>query len=275
MPKKRKLHHADLIVPHSSIRLQSGECVMERSGKVNEMVESVSGQMEELSGQIKTVRELVQGTITGLEHQKQQIEGGMNTVNMMMQQLKDTANITGEVELQVEMLGSKLEQITDFVNNIEDIASQTNLLSLNATIEAARAGEHGRGFSIVAEEIRKLADNSGEIAKEIQIVIKEVMECSKNAVEKVAMAGDSVKVQVESAGHTIEAFGNMNDVMETSVYKGYKRDKIEMRGDRAEMSDFPLYLNTVAGGLDCRDQTIGGFSFVVKIYAVPVVEIIG
>lgn len=63
--------------------------------------------------------------------------------------------------------------------------------------------------------------------------------------------------------------------METSVYKGYKQDKIEMRGDRAEMSDFPLYLNTVAGGLDRRDQTIGGFSFVVKIYALPVVEIIG
>ena len=61
----------------------------------------------------------------------------------------------------------------------------------------------------------------------------------------------------------------------TSVYKGYKQDKIEMRGDRAEMSDFPLYLNTVAGGLDRRDQTIGGFSFVVKIYAIPVVEIIG
>lgn len=63
--------------------------------------------------------------------------------------------------------------------------------------------------------------------------------------------------------------------LKTSVYKGYKQDKIEMRGDRAEMSDFPLYLNTVAGGLDRRDQTIGGFSFVVKIYAVPVVEIIG
>ena len=59
------------------------------------------------------------------------------------------------------------------------------------------------------------------------------------------------------------------------MYKGYKRDKIEMRVDRVEVSDFPLYLNTVAGGLDRRDQTIGGFSFVVKIYAVPVVEIIG
>ena len=67
----------------------------------------------------------------------------------------------------------------------------------------------------------------------------------------------------------------MTNQMKASVYKGYKRDKIEMRVDRVEVSDFPLYLNTVAGGLDRRDQTIGGFSFVVKIYALPVVEIIG
>ena len=75
--------------------------------------------------------------------------------------------------------------------------------------------------------------------------------------------------------HTKIAMMHGFQEMEASVYKGYKQDKIEMRGDRAEMSDFPLYLNTVAGGLDRRDQTIGGFSFVVKIYAVPVVEIIG
>ena len=73
----------------------------------------------------------------------------------------------------------------------------------------------------------------------------------------------------------MHAGGRDPEERQASVYKGYKRDKIEMRGDRAEMSDFPLYLNTVAGGLDRRDQAIGGFSFVVKIYAVPVVEIIG
>jgi len=75
-----------------------------------------------------------------------------------------------------------------------------------------------------------------------------------------------------TAGYLEKIFRALN---KTSVYKGYKQDKIEMRGDRAEMSDFPLYLNMVAGGLDRRDQTISGFSFVVKIYAVPVVEIIG
>ena len=68
-----------------------------------------------------------------------------------------------------------------------------------------------------------------------------------------------------------------NIVLAVDKYNLWRSDlsKIEMRGDRAEMSDFPLYLNMVAGGLDCRDQAIGGFSFVVKIYAVPVVEIIG
>ena len=63
---------------------------------------------------------------------------------------------------------------------------------------------------------------------------------------------------------------------EASVCKGgYKRDKTEMRGDRAEPSDFHLYLNTVAGGLDCRNQAVSGFSFVVKINAVPVIKTIG
>lgn len=75
--------------------------------------------------------------------------------------------------------------------------------------------------------------------------------------------------------YSISRQNDFYQAYQTSVYKGYKQDKIEMRGDRAEMSDFPLYLNTVAGGLDRRDQTIGGFSFVVKIYAVPVIEIIG
>lgn len=86
---------------------------------------------------------------------------------------------------------------------------------------------------------------------------------------------DDDEYRILMDAYKIKNQSNETVMIQTSVYKGYKQDKIEMRGDRAEMSDFPLYLNTVAGGLDRRDQTIGGFSFVVKIYAVPVVEIIG
>ena len=103
---------------------------------------------------------------------------------------------------------------------------------------------------------------------------KTYLETRKEKIHNIAdeISGNMNGKEMKYIEQTLELYSKSS---ETSVYKGYKQDKIEMRGDRAEMSDFPLYLNTVAGGLDRRDQTIGGFSFVVKIYAVPVVEIIG
>ena len=95
----------------------------------------------------------------------------------------------------------------------------------------------------------------------------------RNALSMLNKEQRNLEILKQSRPIMIDNF--FHKLIQTSVYKGYKRDKIEMRGDRAEISDFPLYLNTVAGGLDRRDQTIGGFSSVVKIYAVPVVEIIG
>lgn len=126
-------------------------------------------------------------------------------------------------------------------------------------------------------DLEKMALASGFTAIEQRKEVAEIFEgkLSQNTLltmqEKIDQAKQATVGQDEnSAFSAVHVYRD-----QTSVYKGYKQDKIEMRGDRAEMSDFPLYLNTVAGGLDRRDQTIGGFSFVVKIYAVPVVEIIG
>ena len=113
-----------------------------------------------------------------------------------------------------------------------------------------------------------LTDSTDELISAYRKVLDENSQYQANQ--------STLQGQVQSLQNENDDLKNQIQILkETSVYKGYKQDKIEMRGDRAEMSDFPLYLNTVAGGLDCRDQTIGGFSFVVKIYAVPVVEIIG
>ena len=117
-----------------------------------------------------------------------------------------------------------------------------------------------------ADECRESRINSAESTARPAIPIKPQQNPAENLLKIESISQDSIRMGIRL---------QWKKQSETSVYKGYKRDKIEMRGDRAEISDFPLYLNTVAGGLDCRDQTIGGFSFVVKIYAVPVVEIIG
>lgn len=147
-------------------------------------------------------------------------------------------------------------------NELEMEALQKEIVACNATEKVPE------GFEKLAQ-FEKLADPDDQIAQQFALrsrVLLGRLDGRYTPLEQIDLLMQAIQL-------TVPRFDL--ESIETSVYKGYKRDKIEMRGDRAEMSDFPLYLNTVAGGLDRRDQTIGGFSFVVKIYAVPVVEIIG
>ncbi len=180
----------------------------------DDQVNACIDQMEELSGDIKRVS----GKVMEMEHVIQESEqlsrGGMSIVDDMLRQSEETQQATDDVQDQVAQLGVKLEDIEKFVENIQNIAEQTNLLSLNASIEAARAGEHGRGFSVVAEEIRKLADDSAATARTIQEVIEEVRVYSSAARNKSKAAEEIVSAQLISAKNTEAAFQKIGGVME-------------------------------------------------------------
>lgn len=202
----------------------------------NAAISDCSNQMEDLSVQIKSVSSSIFSTIDEVTNSQKMIDEGMATVEEMVNQSEQTADATKEVQEHVVKLADKLGQITKFVSDIQEIASQTNLLSLNASIEAARAGEQGRGFSVVAEEIRKLADNSGQTAMEINKIIEEITDYSQSALKKVSEAENISENQMESAKKTIAAFEQMNGLMENLVgnMQGISKDVDQMNTGRHE-----------------------------------------
>lgn len=113
----------------------------------------------------------------------------------------------------VELLGRRSAEIGKIVDVITSIADQTNLLSLNAAIEAARAGESGRGFSVVAEEVRKLAEGSGKAAEQIGELIKEVQAETAKAVKYMEIGTTEVAVGAEVVGKTGEVLREINDAV--------------------------------------------------------------
>ncbi len=136
----------------------------------------------------------------------------VSSMGMVLDELNESASSSSE---SVESLSTRASEIDSIIILIKDIAEQTNLLALNAAIEAARAGEHGRGFAVVADEVRKLADRTQKAIGEISIVIKsiqqethdmisqsEIMTKKMNeAVEKVSSIEDMISQSTDSINH--------------------------------------------------------------------------
>ncbi len=120
-------------------------------------------------------------------------QGGV-AVEKTIESMSAIENQVSKSSLAVKELGEKQAQIQAIVSTIDDIAAQTNLLALNAAIEAARAGEQGRGFAVVADEVRKLAERSSEATKEIASLIETVNQGVENAILAMdASAGEVTK----------------------------------------------------------------------------------
>ncbi len=109
-------------------------------------------------------------------------EDGNEAIEQAIYQMQKIQDTVDESAAAVKVLGESSKEIGEIVGTISAIAEQTNLLSLNAAIEAARAGEHGKGFSVVAEEVRKLAEQSGEAADKIASIIKGIQSQTDQAV---------------------------------------------------------------------------------------------
>jgi methyl-accepting chemotaxis protein len=135
-------------------------------------------------------------------------EGG-KVVDEVLTTMRSIAESVGTTAQKIEALGKNSEQIGKIIAVIDEIADQTNLLALNAAIEAARAGEQGRGFAVVADEVRKLAERTTKATKEIAQMIETVQVETRTAVANMQTGTEQVEVGVATTAKAGQSLGEI------------------------------------------------------------------
>lgn len=141
-----------------------------------------------------------------MEQAASSTERGVDAVEQILAQMREIDSSVSASRQIVGNLGSLSEEINTIITTINEIATQTNLLSLNASIEAARAGEHGRGFAVVAGEIRKLAEATGTSSLQITEIINHIRQQTASAVESMEQGSGIVSHGVAQSEVVSEAF---------------------------------------------------------------------
>lgn len=165
---------------------------------------------DELATQINLVHDNSSAIEKIAEVTKTVVKDGINEIDQLNQVTNANIQITNATIKDMEELEKQSKEITEIIAVINDIASQTNLLSLNASIEAARAGDAGRGFSVVADEIRNLSNKSVSAAAEIEQIIKKITSKTQSTAKTVRQAESISKSTEERLQNVVSLFTNIN-----------------------------------------------------------------
>ena len=205
----------------------------------SEDAENCNVKMTEFSNQIIVVCEQAENMGSMTDKASDAVRQGKVIIENLNQQSETIVKLANELGQDIENVKKRSDDIEDIIDTINEIASQTNLLSLNASIEAARAGENGRGFSVVADEIRKLASQSMEAADQIKHIVENIRKTTQQTTDSAKKTEEYIFKQADSLEETITIFASINNCVDELV-NGLNRMLKDMRGisnERNQMED--------------------------------------
>ena len=197
----------------SSTSVQTGRGV-ENSSKI---VEDAGKDCTEIQSYMKESIEVAKGGKDDLKKALSYVDETLNTISNLSSEIAQTSDIENQMAGKIEQLSRDAEQVKSVLVVINDIADQTNLLALNAAIEAARAGEHGRGFAVVADEVRKLAERTQKSLTEINATINVIVQAINESSEQMSINSKQISELTGVANNAQNTIRDMSDIMRSAI----------------------------------------------------------
>jgi methyl-accepting chemotaxis protein len=237
-------------VVRESEGIQNGATDLSKSAQEQSSAASaIAAAVEQLTVSIGVMSENANEAGTLSARSEKQAKEGLNVASTTTGTIRKVAEGMSEASVRMEELAQKVNSITSIVQAIREIADQTNLLALNAAIEAARAGEQGRGFAVVADEVRKLAELTTKSTQEISKIVEGIRLTTNAAVGALSsvktLAGDSAS-QTENVHEAVQ----LMDQSSMEVGKAIESIVNALREQSAASTDIAQRIEIIAQGIE-------------------------
>ena len=229
----------------------SSEDQMRLMASSSEGISNVTANTEKISGNAEKVAYTATSTAEASKEGRQKIEertAQMNSIN---------TNV-GNLAMSIDTLEGRIKEIGEITKAITDISSQTNLLALNAAIEAARAGEQGKGFAVVADEVRKLAEQSAQSAEQITSLIGQIQVDTRVTIQSMSSAKKEVDLGINIVQNAGESFGKIEvSVLDlVSLFEEVFTSLKELKDNTEVINVSVMEVNTMAGEAAANTENV-------------------
>jgi len=197
-------------------------------------INKLNGHVENQSANVSRASSAVEEMVANINAVTQTLVNNSGNVKTLMDASEVGRGGLQEVAADIQAIARESEGLMEINSVMENIASQTNLLSMNAAIEAAHAGDAGRGFAVVADEIRKLAENSGVQSKTIGMVLKKI----KNSIDKISKSTENVLARFEAIDTGVKTVAEQEDNIRNAMEEQGEGSKqvLQSAGDLSEIT---------------------------------------